>query len=77
MNDDCPKLIAEDDEEWRAIGFLRTTRQKLYVRDRSAAQTILFPLCIVDGYIHSTLQRRGIGLYLFQYAMDVRSITSL
>lgn len=32
-------------------------------------------LCLLDFYVHETLQRKGIGRVLFEYALKVRRST--
>uniref|UniRef100_A0A8C0G5C9 Alpha-tubulin N-acetyltransferase 1 n=1 Tax=Chelonoidis abingdonii TaxID=106734 RepID=A0A8C0G5C9_CHEAB len=48
------------------IGFLKVGYKKLFLLDRHGAHNEVEPLCILDFYIHESLQRHGYGKELFQ-----------
>ncbi|XP_074120926.1 alpha-tubulin N-acetyltransferase 1 isoform X4 [Sminthopsis crassicaudata] len=52
------------------IGFLKVGYKKLFVLDDRGAHNEVEPLCILDFYIHESLQRHGHGLTLFQYMLE-------
>ncbi|XP_072497724.1 alpha-tubulin N-acetyltransferase 1 isoform X32 [Notamacropus eugenii] len=52
------------------IGFLKVGYKKLFVLDDRGAHNEVEPLCILDFYIHESLQRHGHGLKLFQYMLE-------
>ncbi|XP_037698999.1 alpha-tubulin N-acetyltransferase 1 isoform X4 [Choloepus didactylus] len=52
------------------IGFLKVGYKKLFVLDDREAHNEVEPLCILDFYIHESLQRRGHGQELFQYMLQ-------
>nr|KAF6271193.1 alpha tubulin acetyltransferase 1 [Pipistrellus kuhlii] len=52
------------------IGFLKVGYKKLFVLDDREAHNEVEPLCILDFYIHETLQRHGHGRELFQYMLQ-------
>ncbi|KAM8999454.1 alpha-tubulin N-acetyltransferase 1 isoform X4 [Sarcophilus harrisii] len=52
------------------IGFLKVGYKKLFVLDDRGAHNEVEPLCILDFYIHESLQRHGHGLNLFQYMLE-------
>ncbi|XP_016286431.1 alpha-tubulin N-acetyltransferase 1 isoform X6 [Monodelphis domestica] len=55
------------------IGFLKVGYKKLFVLDDRGAHNEVEPLCILDFYIHESLQRHGHGLKLFQYMLEVNN----
>uniref|UniRef100_A0A8C3RIF2 Alpha-tubulin N-acetyltransferase 1 n=1 Tax=Chelydra serpentina TaxID=8475 RepID=A0A8C3RIF2_CHESE len=48
------------------IGFLKVGYKKLFLLDRHGAHNEVEPLCVLDFYIHESLQRHGYGQELFQ-----------
>ncbi|XP_044838412.1 alpha-tubulin N-acetyltransferase 1 isoform X3 [Mauremys mutica] len=63
--------ILKDNEVKRAgkgaiIGFLKVGYKKLFLLDRHGAHNEAEPLCVLDFYIHESLQRHGYGKELFQ-----------
>lgn len=47
------------------IGFLKVGYKKLFVLDHTGSHIEAEPLCILDFYIHESLQRHGFGKELF------------
>nr|XP_038954721.1 alpha-tubulin N-acetyltransferase 1 isoform X3 [Rattus norvegicus] len=56
------------------IGFLKVGYKKLFVLDDREAHNEVEPLCILDFYIHESVQRHGHGRELFQYMLQVPEI---
>ncbi|XP_064330110.1 alpha-tubulin N-acetyltransferase 1 isoform X1 [Phalacrocorax carbo] len=52
------------------IGFLKVGYKKLFLLDRNGAHNEAEPLCVLDFYIHESLQRHGYGLELFQHMLQ-------
>ncbi|XP_055453005.1 alpha-tubulin N-acetyltransferase 1 isoform X4 [Psammomys obesus] len=52
------------------IGFLKVGYKKLFVLDDREAHNEVEPLCILDFYIHESVQRHGHGRELFQYMLE-------
>ncbi|XP_074872421.1 alpha-tubulin N-acetyltransferase 1 isoform X2 [Carettochelys insculpta] len=52
------------------IGFLKVGYKKLFLLDRQGAHNEVEPLCVLDFYIHESLQRHGYGKELFQYVLQ-------
>ncbi|XP_026516170.1 alpha-tubulin N-acetyltransferase 1 isoform X2 [Terrapene carolina triunguis] len=48
------------------IGFLKVGYKKLFLLDRHGVHNEVEPLCVLDFYIHESLQRHGYGKELFQ-----------
>ncbi|XP_073497880.1 alpha-tubulin N-acetyltransferase 1 isoform X1 [Phyllobates terribilis] len=51
------------------IGFLKVGYKKLFVLDHTGAHIEVEPLCILDFYIHESLQRHGFGKELFGFML--------
>ncbi|KAM8954364.1 alpha-tubulin N-acetyltransferase 1 isoform 2-T2 [Pelodytes ibericus] len=51
------------------IGFLKVGYKKLFVLDHSGSHIEAEPLCILDFYIHESLQRHGFGKELFTFML--------
>ncbi|KAM4641113.1 alpha-tubulin N-acetyltransferase 1 isoform 2-T2 [Discoglossus pictus] len=47
------------------IGFLKVGYKKLFVLDHKGSHVEAEPLCILDFYVHESLQRHGFGKELF------------
>uniref|UniRef100_A0A8C8RIV5 Alpha tubulin acetyltransferase 1 n=1 Tax=Pelusios castaneus TaxID=367368 RepID=A0A8C8RIV5_9SAUR len=52
------------------IGFLKVGYKKLFLLDRHGVHNEVEPLCVLDFYIHESLQRHGYGKELFQYMLQ-------
>ncbi|XP_010575845.1 PREDICTED: alpha-tubulin N-acetyltransferase 1, partial [Haliaeetus leucocephalus] len=52
------------------IGFLKVGYKKLFLLDRNGAHNEAEPLCVLDFYIHESLQRHGYGRELFQHMLQ-------
>ncbi|XP_034516331.1 alpha-tubulin N-acetyltransferase 1 isoform X6 [Ailuropoda melanoleuca] len=52
------------------IGFLKVGYKKLFVLDDREAHNEVEPLCILDFYVHESLQRHGHGRELFHYMLQ-------
>ncbi|MGH0184334.1 UNVERIFIED_CONTAM: hypothetical protein FKN15_014644 [Acipenser sinensis] len=53
-----------------AIGFLKVGYKKLFVLDHGGAHNEVEPLCVLDFYIHESLQRHGYGKRLFNHMLE-------
>jgi alpha-tubulin N-acetyltransferase 1 len=51
-------------EESRVYGFLKVGPKKLFIEHRGMVE--MTPLCILDFYIHESVQRGGFGRALFE-----------
>ncbi|XP_044161503.1 alpha-tubulin N-acetyltransferase 1 isoform X3 [Bufo gargarizans] len=56
------------------IGFLKVGYKKLFVLDRSGSHIEAEPLCILDFYIHESLQRHGFGKELFAFMLRTEQV---
>ncbi|XP_078063755.1 alpha-tubulin N-acetyltransferase 1-like, partial [Mustelus asterias] len=57
-----------------AIGFLKVGHKKLFVLDGRGAHNEMEPLCVLDFYVHVSLQRHGYGKELFDYMIQYEGI---
>ena len=54
-------------EKNKVLGFIKVGNKKLFLRDRNYNYHEVYPLCVLDFYVHESTQRRGIGKQLFDY----------
>uniref|UniRef100_A0A915PS70 Alpha-tubulin N-acetyltransferase n=1 Tax=Setaria digitata TaxID=48799 RepID=A0A915PS70_9BILA len=52
------------------IGLLKIGYKNLYLMDPSMRSFQVAPLCVLDFYVHDTLQRQGYGHTLFNYMLQ-------
>ncbi|VDM13307.1 unnamed protein product [Wuchereria bancrofti] len=52
------------------IGLLKIGYKNLYLMDQSMRTFQVAPLCVLDFYVHDTLQRQGYGHALFDYMLQ-------
>lgn len=66
-------LIDEKGQSGRGnvTGILKTGRKKLYLFDDKGEQKQVFPICLLDFYIHESQQRSGKGKMLFEHMLKV------
>lgn len=57
-----------------AIGFLKVGNKKLFVLDGQGTHHEMEPLCVLDFYVHVSLQRHGYGKELFDYMIQYEGI---
>lgn len=43
------------------LGFLKTGYRNLFHRDNNGKINEIKPLCVLDFYVHESVQRKGIG----------------
>lgn len=48
-------------EDNRVLGFLKTGKKNLFHRDYVGNVKQITPLCVLDFYVHESVQRGGIG----------------
>ncbi|XP_063794081.1 alpha-tubulin N-acetyltransferase 1 isoform X2 [Pseudophryne corroboree] len=56
------------------IGFLKVGYKKLFVLNHSGSHIEAEPLCILDFYIHESLQRHGFGKELFNFMLRTEQV---
>ncbi|KAF6772297.1 hypothetical protein AHF37_08541 [Paragonimus kellicotti] len=61
----------------QVLGILKIGEKRLFLHDNQGVCTELEPLCILDFYIHESVQRMGHGKKLFDHMLEVRKQFSL
>lgn len=55
-------------------GLLKVEERNLFYRDSMGAVKELRPLCVLDFYVHESLQRKGVGSKLFSLMLEIEKI---
>ena len=55
----------------KAVGFIKVGTKKLFLYDTQGAQKEVGPLCVLDFYVHESLQRKGFGKKLYEHMLQV------
>ncbi|XP_076822219.1 alpha-tubulin N-acetyltransferase 1-like isoform X2 [Clavelina lepadiformis] len=56
------------------IGFVKVGKKRLFVLDHDGNHNEVFPLCVLDFYVHESQQRRGHGLQLFKHMLQHENV---
>lgn len=64
-------IIVEDN---RVCGILKLGKKNLFHYDGSGQVKELRPLCVLDFYVHESVQRKGVGKILFEKMLDNENI---
>ncbi|KAI9352730.1 touch receptor neuron protein Mec-17-domain-containing protein, partial [Obelidium mucronatum] len=60
----------------KAIGLLKVGVKNLFVSDEYGRQIQISPLCVLDFYVHESMQRTGNGKKLFDYMLSNENTTA-
>ena len=52
------------------VGIIKTGRKKLFIYNDSPVLHEIEPLCILDFYVHESVQRKGYGKKLFEHVLQ-------
>ncbi|CDW90312.1 alpha-tubulin n-acetyltransferase [Stylonychia lemnae] len=55
-------------------GILKVGKKNLFIRNESGQMTEIKPLCVLDFYVHESMQRNGIGKQLFERMLQVEKV---
>lgn len=58
----------------RVIGFIKTGRRNLFIHNSGSMKEIK-PVCVLDFYVHESIQRGGHGRALFELMLSVERVT--
>ena len=58
----------------KCIGILKTGYKKLFIRNRSGGMVEMSPLCVLDFYVHESVQRGGHGKELFEKMLKTENV---
>ena len=61
-------------EDNKAIGYIKVGIKNLFYRDMSGNFKELQPLCVLDFYVHESVQRGGNGLKIFESMLSAEKI---
>jgi len=53
----------------RVIGLIKVGVRKLFVHRETGAMKEISPLCVLDFYVHESIQRGGYGKIIFEYML--------
>lgn len=62
--------ILREEKANTVVGFIKTGKRRLFLRDTSGLLHEVVPLCILDFYVHESQQRKGYGKYLFEQVLQ-------
>lgn len=74
LSDHVLYLLIDETRPFHAIGFIRIGRKHLFLMDKFGRIHEVEPLCILDFYVHESMQRKGYGLKLFKAMLDHEGI---
>ena len=52
------------------MGILKMQQRNLFIRSVAGAFTEIKPLCVLDFYVHESVQRSGVGKELFEKMLE-------
>lgn len=58
----------------KVIGLLKVGVKKLFIRNEYAAIKEISPLCVLDFYVHESVQRGGYGKALFELMLETENV---
>eukprot|EP00033_Pygsuia_biforma_P001464 GCRY01001653.1.p1 GENE.GCRY01001653.1~~GCRY01001653.1.p1 ORF type:complete len:406 (+),score=61.22 GCRY01001653.1:227-1444(+) len=58
--------ICSDCNKRQILGLIKVGVKKLFIRDSQGLNREIDPLCVLDFYVHETMQRTGVGSLLFE-----------
>jgi len=61
-------------EENRVYGILKVGKKNLFYRDSRGTVKELQPLCVLDFYVHESVQRSGLGKQIFEKMLEKENI---
>jgi alpha-tubulin N-acetyltransferase 1 len=56
----------------QALALLKTGKKSLYINGGTMTQ--ITPRCVLDFYVHESLQRQGVGLKIFEFMMETERL---
>ena len=62
-------------EQNKVLGFIKVGNKKLFLRDRNYNYHEVNTLCVLDFYVHESIQRKGLGKQLFDFMLDFEKKT--
>jgi alpha-tubulin N-acetyltransferase 1 len=59
----------------RCIGILKIGQKKLFIQNRIGQTIEITPTCVLDFYVHETVQRGGHGRHLFETMLNNQNVS--
>ncbi|CAB3364901.1 Hypothetical predicted protein [Cloeon dipterum] len=63
-----------DGGDGTVVGLLKIGHKKLYVFDAAGKHHELTPICVLDFYVHESMQRAGCGRMLYEHMLQAENI---
>lgn len=54
----------------KCLGYLKVGMKKLFISTDSGKLKEIDPICVLDFYVHESMQRNGIGKEIFEMALE-------
>jgi alpha-tubulin N-acetyltransferase 1 len=54
----------------KCIGILKIGQKKLFIQNKIGQTIEISPTCVLDFYVHESVQRGGHGKHLFEIMLD-------
>ncbi|CAD5123253.1 DgyrCDS11611 [Dimorphilus gyrociliatus] len=67
-------LLKDPQKKNIVIGFIKVGSKKLFFYDIRGIQIENDPLCVLDFYVHESVQRKGCGKKLFEFMLSYENI---
>lgn len=58
----------------KCLGLLKVGKRNLFIRNEAAQMKEIKPLCVLDFYVHESVQRNGIGKQLFERMLQLEGV---
>jgi len=58
----------------KVVGLLKVGVKKLFIRNENAQIREISPLCVLDFYVHESMQRGGYGKQLFEHMLSKEAV---
>jgi len=58
----------------RVIGLIKVGKRKLFVHRETGKISEISPLCVLDFYVHESIQRGGHGKMIFEYMLSQEAV---
>jgi alpha-tubulin N-acetyltransferase 1 len=59
----------------KCIGILKIGQKKLFIQNKVGQTIEISPICVLDFYVHESVQRGGHGKHLFEIMLDHQNIS--
>ncbi|KAI1724367.1 GNAT acetyltransferase, mec-17 domain-containing protein [Ditylenchus destructor] len=56
------------------IGYLKTTKRQLYLKDTEDNNYVTTPLCVLDFFVHPSMQKQGYAEVIFNHMLEHEKI---